>query len=231
PRSSHLLYPALRERFEPLRLFVLKDRGRAVGDATAAYHRDEGAAEILIGNDTGTVLARQRRALRLFTAAEEREPGQDRHRELLDRLRAVHTALEAASRAPAEPEAEVPPLLLHLVHDRLRDLRWDTALPDDTLVGAVRGALGEAWRHRPDHEVGDEVARRIAAVLAPIAQPHGGMPDRTVLLGHVQRIAGDRGPEITEERLRAALAGLPPADWTLREDALAERLAAGVLDG
>ncbi|MER5525676.1 hypothetical protein ABT075_13850 [Streptomyces sp. NPDC002677] len=309
--------PDLVKRFDALAEALVKDRGRAVGDATAAYHQDGGAARILIGNDIETVLARQRRALRLFTAAEERAPGQDRHRELLDRLRAVHAALEAASRTPADPggrdtsssagsrpdhavsgrtadravraeqpastaahphpvsewngrpanstgtprplgspdteprsldshdtehtsahidgvaarEAEVPPLFRHLVHDRLRNLRWDTELPDDTLVGAVRGALGEDWRHRPDHEVGDEVARRIAAVLAPVAQPHGGMPDRTVLLGHVQRIAGDRGPEITEERLRAALAVLPPADWTLREDALAERLAAGVLGG
>ncbi|MFD3583845.1 hypothetical protein [Streptomyces sp. NPDC058683] len=299
--------PDLVERFDALAEALVKERGRAVGDATAAYHQDQGAARILIGNDTETVLERQRRALRLFTAAEERAPGQDRHRELLDRLRAVHAALETASRAPAEPggrdtsspagsradhavpdrpadgaaraeqparaaahphpvaegngrpasstgtpealgsldaehapahvdgsaarEADVPVLLRYLVHDRLRDLRWDTDPPDDTLVGAVRGALGEEWRHRPDHEVGDEVARRIAAVLAPISQPHGGMPDRTVLLGHVQRIAGDRGPEITEERLRAALAGLPPADWTLREDALAARLAAGVLGG
>ncbi|WP_217556654.1 hypothetical protein [Streptomyces sp. GbtcB6] len=278
--------PELTERFDAL-VEVLAgefagerggERGGALGEAMAALRRDEGAARVLIGNDAETVLARQRRALRLLTAAEERQPGEGR-RELLDRLRALHTALEAGVRTPAEtgrretsgsggtgmPEgakgktkaggsgaglsrsaaqtaqssasdtgreaAELPDLLVHVVHSvLLRDLRWSSAaMPDDALVGAVREALGEDWRQRPDHEVGAEIAHRIAAVLAPIAQPHPGMPDRVVLLGQVRRAVGDRGPEITEEDLRDALASLPPADWTLHEPTLAERLTTGPL--
>ncbi|MFD8815848.1 hypothetical protein ACFV23_31260 [Streptomyces sp. NPDC059627] len=178
------------------------DPGRPDVIALAAATYPDGPG-LLIGTDPATTRQRRRQTLDILDTAA--------------RLRAAH---DSGRRA-----AELPPLLAHVVHSVLQqESRWSGALPGDALVGAVRDALGEDWRHRPDHEVGAEIAHRIAAVLAPITQPHPGMPNRTVLLGHTRRLVG----EISEEQLRDALASLHPADWALGEEALADRLAVEV---
>ncbi|MFD8814791.1 hypothetical protein ACFV23_25690, partial [Streptomyces sp. NPDC059627] len=156
----------LAERFDALADAPASERGTAIREETAANLHREGSAGVLIGNDAETVLARQRRALRLPTSAEDREPGQERRRELLDPLHALHTVFETAVTAPPVTNSGEDPAAVQTADSDTTERAERAGRPpwyaDHGMLGVhtLRGAVGWSRDEAGGH------ARAIAAELA-----------------------------------------------------------------